>query len=860
MIDTKRWNIVRELFDKALDLSASERVSFLQEQCGADADMLAEIKDLLKADETPHSILGAPALVSFDPFGDDVLIGSRIGAYKINKLIASGGMGAVYLAERDDGQFTQQVALKLIKRGMDSEEIIRRFHSERQILANLEHPNIARLIDGGVADSGQPYFAMEYVDGIPITKYCDKHQLSISNRLDLFKTACRAVQFAHQNLIVHRDLKPSNILVDSTGAVKLLDFGIAKVLGEDNESAQQTRTGLRVMTPGYASPEQVRAETVTTASDVYSLGVVLFELLIGQRPHNLDGLSPLQVERILSDEEPTKPSVALSGLWDTTQTTGKSDQQGAGDTLAQRVQTRGIDSNKLKRLLKGDLDNICLMSVRTSTARCYSSAGQLLEDIDRYQRQLPVRARADTSSYRIQKFLSRNKTAALTIGTGLLAVVTLTVFYTLRLSAERDRAQLEARKAKQTAEFVTSLFNAADPNVSQGKEITARELLEQGRLRVDEELAGQPEVQASMLLAISESYTLLGLMEKAKEAAYDALSSQREAFGAGSKGEVDILTEIGLVHYYLQELDSSLFWSEQALSQSIAHYGKIHSVTQRNLSAIGATLRRMGRSDTAAVILRKAIEMGRELPDMDSLNLAHSLNQLGRLLSLQGEQKGAEPYLVEGLAIRRAVLGDDNFEVCASRGALAAMYRLQKKLPLAAKLYSENLESLRKLVGDSHHFFGGTLTSVANVKRDMGEYDAADSLYQLSYAILKATLPDGHIDLTSPLIGMAMLHNLRHEYHEAIAILDSVITLHNNQLGAEHWRTAAAMVALGESYLGLQRLDKSRSMLERARQTLLAKHGAEHRLVRRANLSLKKIYSAQGDSLALEALGDTPQE
>jgi eukaryotic-like serine/threonine-protein kinase len=853
LTDTIRWNRVRELFDQALDLPQGEVGSFLREQCGADEELLAEVKGLLRADETPHSMLGAPALASFDPFADDSLIGERIGAYRIEKLIASGGMGAVYLANRDDGQFTQQVALKLIKRGMDSAEIIRRFQSERQILANLEHPNIARLIDGGVADSGQPYFAMEYVDGIPITRYCDKHELSISSRLELFKTACEAVQFAHQNLVVHRDLKPSNILVDSSGAVKLLDFGIAKALSEETEREHQTRTGFRVMTPGYASPEQVRAEPVTTASDVYSLGVVIFELLIGQRPHNLDGLTPREVERKLSEEEPTRPSVALSGQWHTKNT----DTERSTDSLLTRTKSRAVEPEKLKRLLKGDLDNICLMAVRTSAERRYRSAGQLLEDIERYQNRMPVRARPDTTAYRMQKFLARNKTATLTIGVGVIVAISLTVFYTLKLSTERDRAQLEATKAKQTAEFVTSLFGAADPNVAQGKELTARELLEQGRMRIDDELAGQPEVQALMLLTIGKSYGQLGLMEKERETVRDALARYYEASNPAPEGEIDILDELGFVNYSLGKLDSALYWYERAYEKSALHYGEVHPVTQYNMSSLGSTLREMGNNDSAVVVLRKAIGLARQLPDIDSLDLAHPMNQLGRLLSLEGKHQEAEPYLLEGYAIRQAVLGEDNFEVCASRGSLAGMYILQGKFESAAELYLQNIATLRKLVGNSHHFVGGALGSLANIKREMKDYVAADSLYQQSYETLRATLPKGHVNLAVPLVGMALLNNNRRDYLKAIAELDTAIALRTDQLGTDHWMTATALVALGESYFGLQHLDKSRSTLEQARQTLINKYGPEHRLVQRANLTLEKVYTAQNDSLALKALSDS---
>ncbi|HSG99758.1 MAG TPA: tetratricopeptide repeat protein, partial [candidate division Zixibacteria bacterium] len=472
-----------------------------------------------------------------------------------------------------------------------------------------------------------------------------------------------------------------------------------------------------------------------------------------------DGMSLLEIERSLAASEPSKPSSLVTN-------------PDAGDRVRN---THGVEPERLRRQLKGDLDNICLMALRSDPSRRYNSAGQLREDLGRYLKQLPVAARPDTLRYRLQRFTTRHRTMTVTVSASALLAIGLSVFYTWRIVQERDRAQLEARKAAQTAEFVVGLFDAANPNEAQGQEITARELLDQGRARVDDELAGQPELQATMLQVIGRSYGQLGLMAESKSVALDALERLKSAADASVELELLLLNDIGLAYYDFRQTDSALEYYGRALALSQSALGERHIETQNALNNVGATLREMGETDSAVVVLRRALELGRTLPDVDSLDLAHSLNQLGRLLSLHDELEEAEPYLVEGLQIRLAALGEHDFEVCASRGALAGLYRLQGRFDESAKLYLQNVASLRILTGESHHYVGAALNSLAHVMRDSGDFAGADTLYQQSYAILLATLPPRHVNLASALTGMGMLYNETGRYAAADSALSEAL-------------------------------------------------------------------------------------
>src|SRR5213080_1766213 len=447
-VTSERWKRVDAVFEQALELPQDQRAAFLQENCNSDAEVRREVESLLSSHERAGNFIDQPSLF----FGDDTLrdngstlqAGELIGSYRIIREIGRGGMGAVYLAERADEQYKKQVAIKLIKRGMDTDSVLRHFRNERQILAGFDHPNIARLFDGGTTDNGLPYFVMEYVEGLPINEYCAAHKISLVERLKLFREVCAAVSYAHRHTVIHRDIKMSNILVTSDGTPKLLDFGIAKILQPGaGPEALMTMTGVRPMTPEYASPEQVRGEPVTTASDVYSLGIVLYELLVGRSPYRFTSRSPLDIAREITDTEPPRPSTVVSN----------------------KNQQSEISNQKL---LRGDLDNIALMALRKEPERRYQSVEQLSDDIHRHLGNRPILARKDTVRYRAAKFVQRNKVAvaaALLLLASMVAGLIATTWQAHRATVEKARAEKRFNDVRHLAHSVLFDYHDAVKNL-----------------------------------------------------------------------------------------------------------------------------------------------------------------------------------------------------------------------------------------------------------------------------------------------------------------------------------------------------------------------------------------------------------
>ena len=425
----ERWEKIKDTFEAALARERSVRGVFLDEACAGDASLRAEVEELITSHEQAGKFMGAAVLEAamkhVGEGGADCLAESRIGSYQTIREIGRGGMGTVYLAARADEEYRKQVAIKVVKRGMDTEAVLRSFRRERQILAGLDHPHMARLLDGGSTADGLPYFVMDYIEGVPVDAYCDTHSLSIIKRLELFKTICSAVADAHQHGVIHSDLKPSNLLVTAAGVPKLLDFGIAKVLNPEGSPALTRTTIARPLTPAYASPEQVRGEDITPASDIYSLGVMLYELLTGHRPYRLRSHTPQELERVICDQEPENPSTIVS----------RTEEIPVGDdgtrmtiTPASVSAARDDEPKKLRHRLTGDLDNIVLMAIRKEPERRYASDEQLSEDIQRHLDGRPVIAHKNTLSYRSAKFFGRNRVSVMTAAAGLLVILTLTAF------------------------------------------------------------------------------------------------------------------------------------------------------------------------------------------------------------------------------------------------------------------------------------------------------------------------------------------------------------------------------------------------------------------------------------------------
>ena len=458
------WQRIKRIFDEAVELAPPERGAFLDAACGSDPSLRGEVERMLAAD--PADDLEESAFSLFDRGEGAAFRGRKIGRYRILEEVGRGGMGAVFSAVRDDGEFDQRVALKVIKSGLSTDTIVRRFRHERQILASLEHPNIARLLDGGMSDDGLPFYVMEFIEGEPIDEYCRARLLGVRERLELFRQVCAAVSYAHRRLIVHRDLKPSNILVAGEGRAKLLDFGIAKVLSQGDSAAQSTATQLGLMTPDYASPEQFRGETVTTATDVYSLGVVLYELLTDTLPYDLTGLRLDQMLKVVCETEPARPSHAVTGrgrrVDDDLRTTPLTGAGGGDAQSARGVIPRPAVRNP--QALRGDLDNIVLKALRKEPERRYESVEQFAEDIRRHLSELPVSARPDTFAYRTSKFVRRNKVgvvAASLIFLALIAGIVGTAYQARVARRERARAEKRFEQVRKLANNVVFKYHDA---------------------------------------------------------------------------------------------------------------------------------------------------------------------------------------------------------------------------------------------------------------------------------------------------------------------------------------------------------------------------------------------------------------
>jgi serine/threonine protein kinase len=583
-MDAERWQSIRQVFHEAVGLPADQRLGFLSEATAGDDTLRVEVESLLASHDHAVSFMepdGDPikaAELSPAPAAD--MTGRRIGAYKAVREIGRGGMGAVYLGVRADDQFSKRVAIKLVLGGMNTDLIVRQFLSERQILANLDHPNIARLIDGGTTEDQLPYFVMEYIEGQPIGDYCDTHRLSTDERLALFRDVCAAVQFAHQNLVIHRDIKPGNILVTADGKMKLLDFGIAKLLAPGPGYGEMTQAHL--MTPDYASPEQARGDPITTASDIYSLGVLLYELLSGHRPYRIKTTSQVEIIRAICEEEPSKPSTAV-GRAETA--SGRDDDTEITLTPESVSRARGSQPDKLRRQLEGDLDNIVLKALRKEPQRRYVSAEQFSEDIRRYMEGLPVIARKDTLAYRASKFVRRHRAAVAAAAFTMVALIggAGTTLWQARVAhAERDKAQRRFNEVRKLANAV--LFKYEENIRTLPGSTPVREMLVKDGLEYLDNLSKESEGDVQLQRELAEAYKKVG-------------DVQGGVAVGGNTGDTS-----GMLDSYRKAL---------ALREGIARAADATPDDRRNLArmyiAVGDALQRVGDNVGGLDLARKAL-------------------------------------------------------------------------------------------------------------------------------------------------------------------------------------------------------------------------------------------------------------
>jgi eukaryotic-like serine/threonine-protein kinase len=898
---SERWDQIQEIFGTAVELERSARASYLADACRGDSALRYEVESLLDSYESDPgyleisaaSLAGLPSDIHNLMDDDDAMLGAHVGVYHIIERIGSGGMGSVYLAERDDAQFRQRVALKLVKRGMDSEEIIRRFRSERQIVATLDHPNIARLLDGGITADGRPYFVMEYVEGgVPIDRYCDAKGATIAERLELFRTITAAVHYAHQNLVIHRDLKPANLLVSESGALKLLDFGIAKPLdpGGLGVTAAMTRTEIRLLTPEYASPEQIRGEQITTVSDVYALGVLLYELLTGHRPYRLKSRMVSEIEKVICDEDPERPSSVIRRVEEAYAQDGSTTMV----TPEFVASTRGSRIERLRRELDGDLDNIVLKAMHKDPQRRYASAQALGDDVQRYLAGEPVTARRDSVAYRAGKFVLRHKlgvTAASLLFTSISGFGVMMAVQSARIARQSKEITRERDKAEQVVAFLKELFLVSDPEVSRGEMITARELLEAGAARIVSQLRGQPRMQTELMYLMADVFINLGLYDQAEQLAGQSLELAKSAFGEES-GEVALgYYTIGVALRWNGKYEESEAYHRRALLMHRRLFGDDHSMTAEMLSNLGVVLRNRGELDEAEKLYREALaihrknparnpqEMARNLNNLalvlrnrgeneeagklyhetleiqksclhdDHPELATTMNNLARLLSSMGEYDLAEPLDRGALAIRRRVLRDHP-SVAQSLNNLGSIHILKKELEPAEECFREALSMLGGLLDPDHPEILSCMHNLARVRTLRGDYDDAEAIYNDLFSLQQKRFGPDHPHIARTLNAMGELMAGKGELSQAETYYREALAMRRAQLGDSHWRTAMTALGLGELMILQKRYAEAEELLQESHETLRAQ---AHSTGERASQALVELYRKWGESDAAMA-------
>ncbi len=828
------------IIERALALGPRERSEYVRLACGADETLLS------------HVLLGIGEDVSQSGFWDDVaagesgshdlsgsLEGQRLGPYRILRKLGAGGMGDVYLAERADEEYQQQVAIKLVRSGVFSRQVQGRLRMERQILATLQHPNIARLLDGGRAPDGTPYLVMEYIDGEPIDAYCDRRRLAPEERIALVRTVCSAVHYAHQNLIVHRDLKPSNILITPQGVPKLLDFGIAKLLDTRQSAATLavTHAEYRVMTPAHASPEQVRGDVITTASDIYVLGVLLYELLCGRRPFQLLGASLLEMERIICEQEAPTPSEMVART-----------ARETPEMLTDIVACRSTTPARLQRFLRGEVDSIIDMAMRKDPERRYSSAEQLAADLERHLSGKPVLASKDTWLYRTRKFIGRHKLA---VAASTAAVVTLAAFATItfvqaqRIAYERDIATTERTRAEQVSSFLVELFELSDPSRSRGNQVTARELLDIGARRVNLGLADQPETRATLLGTIGTVYQSLGLYSDSVALLEEGLKSQIAIHGPQDAAVADALRTLGDALCDRGDLAQCEARLTAALDMQRKVLGPTALEIAPTLMSQGKLAQLRGDEAAAERLFEQSLEVYRTHGQERTTGATSVMNELAILYSYGGRQDKAETLYRAALDIDRQALGNDHPQVGHHLHNLAVALQAQGKLDAAAPLYEESMQILRRVLGERHP---QTLDAAANYGRFLhrrGELGRAEQLLSQVVELDRQARGPRHAFVAHDLVNLGMVRLDMQQLAAAEKDFRAALDIYAEALPADHPYVVSVLSGLGRCMLEQNRLAEAEQTLRRAKEIAAKSVPADSPQLAAANSSLGRVLMAQ---------------
>jgi serine/threonine protein kinase/tetratricopeptide (TPR) repeat protein len=818
------WGRLEKLFYQALELEPSARAHLLDEACGGDAGLRQEVESLLESSQKTSGLLRGLVEQAAQEFTVKSA-GQRAGPYQITGLLGEGGMGKVYLASRADQLYEQQVAIKLMHAGLqEARAMLRRFRAERQILANLNHPHIARLLDAGLTAEGAPYLVMEYVPGIAIDAYCRENHVALNQRLELFGLVCGAVAYAHKNLVVHRDIKPANILVTSEGVPKLLDFGIAKLLGTEPGEPALTQNSERLMTPDYASPEQVRGEPVTTATDVYGLGVLLYELLAGQRPFRVESKSPLEIARIVCQDEPELPS-----------------------TIARRSGQPG--AHELARQVAGDLDNIVLTAMRKEPGRRYPSVTALAADVQACLDGYPVHARTDAWSYRSGKFVRRHKAAV----TAAAMVAVMLVGFAISMAWLAKRATEQRIVAQREAQFLNTIFEAATPERARGKEITARQLLDAGAKRIETDLGDRPMLEATMLDHIGGAYVDVGAYDRAEKLFRRAFEMRKRTLGIGDPDTIGSLQNWALallleakyreaeplfrqalqlrrklgsgglpLAHNLGELGECLYqesqWKEadSLLRQSVELQRKLSPEATNAWDFLALTREREGRYAEAAQLLHEAADRNRKMEGPDGPRYAVNLHNLAGLLIDAGDLPGAERASREELALRRRIMGDDHPDLYYSLNNLGWVLLQEGDWQGAEPFLREDLNLVRRTFGEKNIKMATAGKNWGQLQQERGDYRGAQQSFQSALDTARAAVGAQSWYVERILLGFGELEFDRGQYAAAEKYAQQALDLSRKLGGSDDPGSAPALIDLAEARVFQRDTPGAEALLRRA--------------------------------------------
>ena len=770
---TTRWRQVETLFHQTVSIDPGERSAFLDQACQGDFELRAELESLLaSSDQTLSDLQDSLAAAAGDMLDGANTDLARIGPYRLIRTLGEGGMGTVYLGERDDDQYHRVVAIKVLRAALTRSPALQLlFRSERQILADLDHPNIARMLDGGITLHGSPYLVMEYIDGVPPDVYCRERSLGLDVRLKLFRTLCSAVDYAHRHLVIHRDIKPLNVLVTGDGASKLLDFGIARLIDPIQEGVDlEARGGERLLTPDYASPEQLLGKPISTATDVYALGNLLFELVVGEPP--FAKVAPADRARAICEEQPERPSAAC-------------------------LRTRNLPPAEARKL-RGDLDSIVLKSLRKDPSERYASASQMLEDLDRYLGGYPVEAANGAAAYRMTKFVRRHRTGVALAG----LVAMLIVVFVIGMAVLARRATRGEARARREEEFMAGIFNAATPEGSKGENVTARQLLDQGAKRVVADTSSDPQLQAAMAEDIGQAYVALGLYDQGRPLLRRALSLAEKSEGQSSQDYRNDLSSLATDYRLTGEYAQAEPLFRRALALDEAAHGASSPAVAESLTRLGECLSLEEKDSEAEPILRRALAIGRSQPQ-DSADGVQGY--LALLLERKGDYPEAAELLRESAAITAKRDGAESQNYLVDLHNLAGAQIDMGDLEGAAQSEREVLATRERIWGPNHPDTAYSLNNLGWIYLELGRWRQAEPLLRENVEVTrKAEIPGSRY--ATSLANWARLLQQKGDLVEASNTLDQAQGVLLSAGKANTWTSAKLL-----TYQALLDLDRNRS-------------------------------------------------